>query len=102
MSILMRIGCTLLLISVAGWAQPELNFQRLAPPRHLDLSIDGSRLWYQMGTDWWALPTGKAPPPKRATHPNPPAGRGAAASMPVTRRSDDVKSPDGKSVAYLG
>ncbi len=69
MSIPMRTGCTLLLISMAGWGQPELTFQRLATPRHLDLSVDGSRLWYQMGTDWWELPTGKAATPKRATHP---------------------------------
>jgi hypothetical protein len=42
--------------------------QRLIAPRFLELSSDGSRLWYKLGAQWWEVSTAPNSKPKRTTH----------------------------------
>src|SRR5215471_18957831 len=97
-----RITRTLLLFPVLALAQSELEMQRLALPRYLEFSADGSHLWYKLGAQWWQISTAPNSSPKHASHQAPPPEPGAAVLMPATRRSKDESSPDGKQVAYLG
>jgi dipeptidyl aminopeptidase/acylaminoacyl peptidase len=98
-STLGNLARALVLLPGLGVAQPELKMQRLIGPQHLELSKDGSRLWYKLGVQWWEVSTAPYSTPKRATDRSP---RQETVRMSGNRRSSDVKSPDGKHVAYLG
>ena len=41
----------LVIVSGCAMAQAQLEMQRLAAPRLLELSPDGSHLWYKIGAD---------------------------------------------------
>src|SRR6266498_2196807 len=52
-----KLAYTLVLLPGLGFAQPELEMQRLVAPRLLEFSPDGSRLWYKLGAQWWEVAT---------------------------------------------
>lgn len=82
-------------------AQSVTELLSLDLPNQLDLSQDGSRLWYKFHETWWEVDTAPNSQPKRvenhqvAPKPNPPQIAGTA------RLSSPQISPDGKHVAYL-
>ena len=94
-----KLICALALLPGLCIAQPELEMQRLIGLRLLEFSPDGSRLWYKLGDQWWEASLGKNSTPKRI---NRRAAPQTTAPISATRRSSDMKSPDGKRIAYLG
>lgn len=90
------------MLPLFGFGQPELEIQRLAPPRYLEFSPDGSHLWYKPGAQWWDISVAPNATAKHSTHQAPPPGLTAGESMVATHRSPDEVSPDGKFIAYLG
>lgn len=95
------IFCVRLLVRAISFAQAPSELQTLATPQSLELSSDGSRLWYKLGQNWWEVGTGPNPRPKRDKKPRtttverPPEVKG------TRRLSSPRRSPDGKRLAYL-
>jgi len=75
---------------------------KLTVPRYLELSADGSKLWYKIGADWFEISTTASAKPKKTTHTAPPQEPRNLAVMTQTRRGKDEISFDGKHLAYLG
>lgn len=84
-----------------SFAQSAHDLLGLDLPDQLDLSPDGSRLWYKFHETWWEVDTAPNSQPKVvenhqvASKPTPPKIEGTA------RLSSPQISPDGKQVAYL-
>jgi hypothetical protein len=79
----------LALLSELSFAQSLSDLVTVATPRSLELSGDGSRLWYQIGQAWWEVETRPGSAPKRLSQHTPAA---------VEKRR---VSPDSKKAAYL-
>jgi dipeptidyl aminopeptidase/acylaminoacyl peptidase len=97
----LRLFCTTALLSAACFAQSTSELAALRVPRSVELSSDGSRLWYKLGEHWWEVETGSNRQPKQATKrelaplEQPPQVQGTG------RLSSPRRSPDRKKVAYL-
>lgn len=100
MSVVSKAFVVLLAPAICS-AQSLAELQTLVTPQSLQLSSDGSHLWYKLGEEWWQVGTGLNPRPTRAEKPaaapkqNPPAISGTG------RLSKPRRSPDEKKVAYL-
>jgi dipeptidyl aminopeptidase/acylaminoacyl peptidase len=93
--------CSLVLLPVICFAQSPSELQELAAPESLDLSPDGSRLWYKLDRNWWEVETRPNSRPKQVDD-----HRLADIDKPSEvqgspRLSSVRRSPDGKRVAYL-
>jgi dipeptidyl aminopeptidase/acylaminoacyl peptidase len=91
-----------LLFASVACAQPEVEMLKLTAPRNLELSSDGSKLWYKVGADWFEIATAPNARPKKTTHTAPPQQPNDLAGITRNRRGPDQISMDGKRVAYLG
>jgi dipeptidyl aminopeptidase/acylaminoacyl peptidase len=81
------LAFTLLASSAFGQSLREMG--ELTSARSLDLSADGSRLWYQVGQKWWVVDT------KAGAVPTAVVGHQL---KPAEKRR---LSPDGKKMAYI-
>jgi len=91
---------TVLLSSVC-FAQSVADLQQLATPQQLELSADGSKLWYKLGPDWWRIDTAANSRPERdSQHESLELSKSAQASS-SSQGSNAATSPDGKWIAYL-
>jgi len=97
-----KFVCPLLMLSALASAQTQLDILRLVAPRFLELSPDGSRLWFKLGNNWWEIATAPNAKPKHATHTAPQQEARNLALITQTHRSKNETSPDGKRFAYLG
>src|SRR5262249_18843165 len=96
-----KLICSLALLIGIGFAQSAAELQSLVSPRSLELSSDGLRLWYRLGTNWWEVTTAANSRPRRADK-HRTADLDKPPEVQGTRRlSSPRRSPDGKRVAYL-
>ena len=93
--------CFIAVLPVICSSQSLRELQSLLVPRSLDLSPDGSRLWYKIGHQWWVIGTTPNSKPARAgTHRTAEAQK--LPEVEGTGRLTNVRrSPDGKRIAYL-
>ncbi len=101
----MRFGavliCSLLFLPAICFGQSVSELYGLMAPGQLDLSSDGSRIWYKFGQEWWEVDTAPNSRPKRVDNhatmdtAKPPQAQGTS-HLPSSRRS-----PDGRCIAYL-
>ncbi len=68
MSRIMDLTLFSVLASTLCFAQSAADLQSLATPQQLELSADGSRLWYKLGSDWWRIETAGNARPERDNH----------------------------------
>jgi hypothetical protein len=98
--VVLLIGLTLCW-PVIGTGQSLADMATLVQPRTLELSPDGSLLWYQVGQTWWQLATASSAPPVRLDKHDSPAAA-APVQVPGSRTAAGVRrSPDGRKIAYL-
>ncbi len=90
-----------LLVPTCCLAQSLRELQTLVTPQSLQLSSDGSRLWYQIGKTWWEVGTGLNPRPKPVEKPVATAEQNPPAVSGTRRLKSPRRSPDGKKIAYL-
>jgi dipeptidyl aminopeptidase/acylaminoacyl peptidase len=93
--------CSLAMLPAVCYSQSVSELRELLTPASLDLSSDGTLLWYKFGKDWWEVGTVPNSKPKRA-----PVHQPAAADKPpdvhgTPRLTSPRRSPDGKRVAYI-
>jgi len=79
----------LTLFASSAFAQSLGEMGALTSARSLDLSPDGSRLWYQVGQKWWVVDTKAGAVPT------------AVAEHQVKPTEKRRLSPDGKKTAYI-
>ena len=104
---LLTIGVlALLLFPGAGRSQSFEDMSRLLHPLLLDISSDGSTLWYRVGQDAqlrdgvWEIRIGSDTAPHLSTH-TAPKTEPPPAIPGNPNASNIVRSPDGKKVAWL-
>ncbi len=86
------------LASTLCFAQSAADLQQLVTPQQLELSADGSWLWYKLGSDWWRIETaGNARPERDNRHQSDEPGAQTSSQTRVGAQT----SPDGKWIAYL-
>lgn len=96
-----RLLCLLIVLPAGCFSQSVSELHELVLPASLDLSSDGTRLWYKLGEQWWEVGIAPSSKPERVK-----AHRSATARKPpdvqgTPRLTSPRKSPDGKRVAYL-
>ena len=96
-----KLICSLALLPAVCYAQSPSELQELAAPRSLELSSDGSRLWYKLGQNWWEVGTRPNSRPKRADGHRPADIEKLTDVQGTDRLSSPRRSPDGKRIAYL-
>lgn len=96
----------LLLFPVTGHSQSFEDMSRLLHPLLLDMSPDGSTLWYRVGQDTqlrdgvWEISIDSDTSPSLSTHSIPKAE--SPLTIPGSPNASNVaRSPDGKKVAWL-
>jgi len=92
---------SVVLLLARCFGQSVVDLQQLATPQELELSADGSRLWYRLGPDWWGIDTAPNSQPERdSKHQSPEAGKPPQVS---DRLGGSIArtSPNGKWIAYL-
>jgi len=97
----LRLGCVLALLSGMCVAQSPSQLQALRVPRTIELSFDGSRLWYKLGQNSWEVETGPNSRPKRSDKREVVPAEKSPAVHGTPRLSSPRKSPDRNKVAYL-
>lgn len=101
MNYVLNLVSAVALVPAIGLAQSPSELWALVRPESIELSSDGSRLWYELGQTWWEVKTGLISRPKRIHKPEttpeerPPEIRGTG------RLSNPRRSPDREKVAYL-
>src|SRR5262245_2713313 len=95
-----RILCAMALLP-ALFAQTPTEMYRLQTPTSIELSSDGSRLFYRLGKEWWEVETGFSPRPKRSDKHKTATLEKSPQVQETARLSSPRRSPDGKRLAYL-
>jgi dipeptidyl aminopeptidase/acylaminoacyl peptidase len=91
-----------LLWPLVSSGQSLADLYTLVHARSLELSSDGTRLWYQLGEDWWEVATNSDTAPIRLARHDPAPAPAKPAQVPVTKTATGISvSPDGKKIAYL-
>ncbi len=96
-----KLICSLALLPAICSAQTPSELEGLEAPQSIELSPDGSRLWYKLGQNWWEVETRPNSQPKRADEHQPPDATQPPEVKGSPRLSSVRRSPDGKRVAYL-
>src|SRR5262249_28007479 len=95
-----RILCAMALLP-ALFAQTPTEMYRLQTPTSIELSADGSELFYRLGKEWWKVETGLSQRPKRSDKRETAPLEKPSQVQGTARLSSPRRSPDGKLLAYL-
>jgi hypothetical protein len=81
--------------------QSVTELQNLVVPEDLDISPDGSQLWFRLGDSWWHVDTAPDSHPKRIDDHHTPRVENLLEIQGTSRFSSPRKSPDGRRIACL-
>jgi len=93
--------CSVALLPAVCSSQSVSDLQVLVVPRSLDLSPDGSRLWYKIGQNWWVIGTAPNSKPARTDSHTTTEAEKLPEIKGTSRLSNVRRSPNGKRIAYL-